>query len=64
MEVYVHLGIHKTGSSFLQKEFFPKYDGKICFLNRSELSQFKAYVLTTDDFDFDSNKELGFFKDA
>lgn len=64
MEVYVHLGIHKTGSSFLQKEFFPKYDGKICFLNRSELSQFKAYVLTTDDFDFDSNKALGFFKDA
>lgn len=64
MEVYVHLGIHKTGSSFLQKEFFPKYDGKICFLNRSELSQFKAYVLTADDFDFDANNALGLFKDA
>lgn len=64
MEVYVHLGIHKTGSSFLQKEFFPKYDGKTCFLNRSQISQFKTYILTTDDFEFDSNKALGFFRDA
>ncbi|WP_299096510.1 hypothetical protein [uncultured Winogradskyella sp.] len=64
MEVYIHLGIHKTGSSFLQKEFFPKYEGELCFLDRSKLSQFKAYVLNADDFEFDANKAMGFFKDA
>lgn len=64
MEVYVHLGIHKTGSSFLQKEFFPKYEGKLCFLDRSKLSLFKAYVLTADDFEFDANKAMDFFMHA
>lgn len=62
MEVYIHLGIHKTGSSFLQKEFFPKYEGELCFLDRSKLSEFKAYVLNADDFEFDANKAMGFLR--
>lgn len=64
MKVYVHLGIHKTGSSFLQKEFFPRYQRNICFLNRAELRYFKAYILNTDDFDFDSDEALKLFNKA
>jgi len=64
MEVYVHLGIHKTGSSFLQKVFFPHYTNEVCFLDRAKLASFKEYVLNEDDFEFDKTKALKLFNEA
>ena len=64
MEVYVHLGIHKTGSSFLQKVFFPHYTNNVCFLDRAKLTSFKEYVLNEDDFEFDKTKALELFSKA
>ncbi|GAB5565785.1 MAG: hypothetical protein Wins2KO_28480 [Winogradskyella sp.] len=64
MEVYVHLGIHKTGSSFLQKVFFPHYTDNVCFLDRAKLASFKEYVLNEDDFEFEKTKALELFNEA
>lgn len=61
MKVYLHLGIHKTGSSFLQKEFFSKYKNQILFINRANLFEFKWYILHTDDFAFQPEKALEIF---
>ncbi|TXE18870.1 hypothetical protein ES692_05310 [Psychroserpens burtonensis] len=61
MKVYLHLGVHKTGSSFLQKEFFSEYKNQILFIDRSNLLEFKSYILHTDDFAFQSEKALDIF---
>ncbi len=55
MEVYIHLGIHKTASTFLQKNIFPQINDAI-FLDRSLCKELKQYILYTDDFEFDSEK--------
>ena len=47
MKIYIHIGIHKTGSSFLQKEFFSKYKNEILFIDRANLLEFKSYILHT-----------------
>lgn len=64
MEVYIHLGIHKTGSSFLQKIFFPNYTGKVCYLSRPDLKNFKDYILNEDDFKFNNSTALNLFNNA
>lgn len=62
MKIYLHLGIHKTGSSFLQKEFFSKYnDQQTLYIDRANLSDFKGYILHTDDFAFEVEKALEIF---
>lgn len=33
MEVYVHIGMHKSGSSFLQESFFINYINEILFFD-------------------------------
>ena len=62
MKIYIHIGIHKTGSSFLQKEFFSKYKNEILFIDRANLLEFKSYILHTDDFVFQPKKALEIFK--
>lgn len=61
MKVYFHLGIHKTASSFLQKEVFSQIKGTIVYLPRAELKEFKKYILYTCDFEFQPDKALGIF---
>lgn len=51
MKVYFHLGIHKTASTFLQKEIFPKLDN-FKFIDRANFKELKNYILYTDDFVF------------
>lgn len=62
MKVYIHLGIHKTGSSFLQKEFFSKYKDGSLYVGRSDLTDFKRYILYTDDFEFQPAEGLKIFE--
>ncbi|WP_299119797.1 hypothetical protein [uncultured Winogradskyella sp.] len=61
MKIYIHLGIQKTGSTFLQKEFFSLYKDKTVYINRSSLAEFKTYILRTDDFAFQATKAREIF---
>ena len=61
MEVILHLGIHKTASTFLQKEVFPHIKNSL-FLNREKSKPFKDYILYTDDFLFSADTAIGLFK--
>jgi hypothetical protein len=50
-EVIIHLGIHKTGSTYLQKIFFPSLPG-VRYLTRTEIASFRNYILNEDDYLF------------
>src|SRR5690554_5449619 len=52
MMVFFHLGMHKTGSTLLQKLVFPKYKNAYN-VTRKDFSELKKYILYTDDFEFD-----------
>lgn len=60
MKVFIHLGIHKTGSTYLQKKVFPQISD-IQFIPRKKLLDFKNYILNSDDLYFDSNEALNLF---
>ncbi|EON75881.1 hypothetical protein ADIS_3638 [Lunatimonas lonarensis] len=62
MEVYVHIGIHKTGSTLFQKRIFNKLEG-IYYVPRDESLAFKKYILYTDDFEFDVEKAREIFNE-
>ena len=50
-EIIIHLGIHKTGSTYLQKIFFPSLPG-VHYLTRIEITRFRNYILYEDDYLF------------
>lgn len=52
MKVVFHLGIHKTASTFFQKNVFPKMENTF-FMNRSMFRDLKIYILYENDFSFD-----------
>lgn len=60
MRVIIHLGIHKTGSTYLQQHCFPFFPNLI-YLHRNVLAPFKKYVLYGDDFEFSASKALSIF---
>lgn len=60
MYVLFHLGIHKTASTLLQQEVFPKIPNCL-FLTREWSSELKRYILYTDDFDFCPNEAFNIF---
>jgi len=47
--VVVHVGLHKTGSSFLQRHFFPKLPG-VQYVDRAASHEFMVYLRWQDDF--------------
>ena len=52
MRLYIHLGIHKTASTFLQNRFFPILSEiKYCNL-RKDYNNFLEYFLSRDDLEF------------
>lgn len=61
MKVYLHLGIHKTASTFLQKDIFSQFKGIMTYVPRDELVEFKKYILYTCDFEFKPSEALKIF---
>jgi hypothetical protein len=53
-EIYLHIGLHKTGNGTLQFQFFPACEG-ITFLTTANerMKQFTTYVTRTDPLYFD-----------
>ncbi|PHN01494.1 sulfotransferase domain-containing protein [Flavilitoribacter nigricans] len=60
MEIIIHLGLHKTGSTFFQKNVFKSFDGWH-YIDRTDLEQFKFYVLNTSEFNFSLNRAYSIF---
>ena len=63
MRLIIHLGIHKTASTFFQKKIFNNLNGYLYF-NRNSLQKFKDYILYTDEFYFDKEIAFDFFSSA
>lgn len=61
-DIIIHLGLHKTGSTFLQKEFFPLHRKRCGYVDaRKQLRGFLDYILYSHDFEFDSQQALQIF---
>lgn len=52
MNIYFHIGVHKTGSSLLQQRIFPKMKD-VYYIPRTDSSKLKKYIQYADDFNFD-----------
>ncbi|HSE91089.1 MAG TPA: hypothetical protein VLJ79_33070 [Candidatus Binatia bacterium] len=52
-DIFFHLGLHKTGTTFLQREVFPKIDPEMfCFLGK--MSSLMKYIIYQDPAYFDA----------
>ncbi len=61
-DIYIHLGLHKTATTLLQKHFFPLYNGDIYYLDlQRELRPFLLYILRTHDLEFDTKVAQSLF---
>lgn len=57
----IHVGIHKTATTFMQKHFFPSLTGITYLSLRDKHGGFLQYLRNTDDFDFDASKARDLF---
>lgn len=63
VRVIVHLGMHKTASSFLQRRFFAMYSEESGYVDvRSLLRDFRDYVLYESDFSWSAEVAIDLFK--
>ena len=64
MEVYVYIGLHKTGSTYLQKNFFPLYKNACGYVSlRHEARSFLNYVVNVNDIEFDPENARDILKE-
>ena len=61
MRVYIHIGVHKTASSFMQRQFFPTLSGIQYCDCRNEYLPLLDYVLHEDEFDYLPGKAIELF---
>lgn len=62
LKIFVHMGLHKTGSSFLQRCFFPLYKKEAGYVEvRRYLREFRDYVINENDLDFDKEEARRLF---
>lgn len=54
--LFFHIGIHKTGSSFMQRQFFPSVRGLHYLDIRTHCRGFLEYVLRVDEFIYDKSE--------
>jgi len=59
VKLIIHLGIHKTGTTFLQKNVFPNLP--LLYLNQLELKAFYSYILFEDDLTFNPKVAYNLF---
>lgn len=63
MKVFIYLGLHKTGSTYLQKFFFPLYKNQCGYISlRNEGRKFLNYIVDCNDLEFDAKKGRDVFK--
>ena len=61
-EVTIHVGLHKTATTFLQSEFFHLYSNELGYVNlRKDMREFLYYVLFCNDLDYDSQEATRLF---
>jgi len=61
MEINIHIGYHKTGTSYLQKVIFPKLNN-INFINADDNKEFFLKLFFQDPLNFNLNNTLADFK--
>lgn len=62
--VTIHLGLHKTASTFLQQHFFPLYSDDLGYLNlRTHAPGFLAYLLHCNDLEWDPGTAISLLED-
>lgn len=62
-EPFIHLGLHKTASTYLQKVFFPLHAEECGYIQlREQAKSFLRYILYTNDFEFDPCTALHILK--
>lgn len=65
INLVVHLGLHKTASSFLQRRFFDLYAKEASYINvRAELKEFRNYVLFTNALNYKKSEAIDLFFDV
>jgi len=57
MQIIVHFGIHKTASTYFQKEIFRKCPNLV-YIPRSDCKKFNNYIISIPDFNADYALEL------
>jgi len=60
---FIHIGLHKTASTFLQLEFFPNVEG-LRLLNKYESDLFYKEFVNKNEYEFDETDFLNKFNDA
>lgn len=61
----IHLGLHKTASTFMQHHFFPLHSDELGYLNlRRSAPRFSAYLLHCNDLDWDPATALSLFEEG
>jgi hypothetical protein len=61
--VYIHLGLHKTASTFFQRKFYPNHHefNYLHLRDKNTLGAFNQYVLRENDLFFKEEKAIEFF---
>jgi len=55
-KIFIHMGLHKTGSTFLQKKFFTLYANASGYIQiRKDAKNFLTYILHCNDVDFSAD---------
>jgi hypothetical protein len=63
--IYIHLGLHKTGTSFLQKQFFSIHSQECGYINlRKEGRVFLDYIINSNEWIFDHKKAFQYFNNV
>lgn len=61
MKIFLHFGIHKSGSTFMQQSFFPSLEGIDYCHCGTRHRQFIDYLLHADDLEFQPEHARGLF---
>jgi hypothetical protein len=62
-KIFIHMGLHKTASTFLQKKFFISYSNKSGYIQiRKDARNFLDYTLNCNDIDFSANHARKIFE--
>ena len=61
--IYIHLGLHKTASTFFQKSFYPSYQvfNYKPLREKKDLAEFNQYILRENEISFSIERALELF---
>lgn len=62
MRIFLHIGLHKTGTTFLQHHVFPKLDKDLCLYNPAELLTPIMHSMILQDMEELNKNDIGLLK--